>query len=561
MLKKIVKLFSLKDFLRVNLFFQAVVVGVIAGFLVVCFKQTVEASFAWVQQSVLTLETAKKLFFLPFVTTLGGAFAGWLVFGFASETSGSGIPYIKAVLMRVGLMVRLRSIIVKFLAGVAGIGTGMPLGREGPSVQLGAGAGALTAKLFNLQGTHAECLIAAGSGAALGAVFNAPIAATIFVFEELLHRFSAVMLFPVLVATVTASSVMRWLLGNHPSFEVPFLSGTVGVQSLVVCLFLGLVCGAAGVLFSGLILYFRGFFSRLKTLPQWMKPAFAGFVVGCIGLLMPLALGAGNQSIELILYHHLSLDVIVILFVVRFFLTPFCFGSGTAGGIFLPMLMLGAFLGYLSALGADMLGAEVNYVVIALSGMAAFMTAVARTPITAVVMVFEMTGGYGYILPIMLATAAADLVAARFGCGPIYTLLQRKYLQQAPKAQKLSKIKVVDVMKECEMFLLEMMPLNKVKKIFYTYKAEIFPVIDSHKQLVGCLRLQNLENALIEKQKHALLVRDIMDPVPLRVYLEASLYDVYFQMVEEDQDFAFIVDENLVLQGFLYRQDIVQFVL
>ena len=111
------------------------------------------------------------------------------------------------------------------------------------------------------------------------------------------------------------------------------------------------------------------------------------------------------------------------------------------------------------------------------------------------------------------------------------------------------------------MFFFFFLPLNKVKKIFYTYKAEIFPVIDSHKQLVGCLRLQNLENALIEKQKHALLVRDIMDPVPLRVYLEASLYDVYFQMVEEDQDFAFIVDENLVLQGFLYRQDIVQFVL
>ena len=551
MLKKRVSPMFLKKVIQPSFLLQAMCVGVIAGVFVVLFKLAVELSFGMVQKNLVALNFTGPWFYLPVVTTLGGAVAGWLVFRFAPETSGSGIPYIKAVLSRVGLIVRLRSIVIKFLAGVAGIGTGMPLGREGPSVQLGAGAGALVAKIFGRRGTHGDSLIAAGSGAALGAVFNAPIAGTVFVFEELLHRFSAVMLFPVLVATVTAASVMRFVLGNHPSFDVPAFAADIGWESLIVCLVLGGVCGVAAVLFSHLVFYFRQAFAAAKFLPYWAKPALAGFIVGMVGLVLPLALGAGNQAIEALLYHQLSWDVIVVLLVVRFVLTPFCFGSGTAGGIFLPMLMIGAFIGCLLAYGADALGAEVSYGVIALSGMAAFMAAVARTPITAVVMVFEMTGGYGYILPIMLATATADYVAGRFGHEPIYTLLQFNYMQQSPKAKKLSEIKVTEAVEAVDTSLSEDMVLSEALLCFESRKEKVVPVINAYQQLVGAVSAHDVDNALIESIDLPIRVCDVMNPSPLMVMKSESLYQAYFKMNDSGKNYAFVIDNGHKLLGIL----------
>ena len=556
MLKKRVSPMFLKKVIQPSFLLQAMCVGVIAGVFVVLFKLAVESSFGMVQKNLVALNFTGPWFYLPVVTTLGGAVAGWLVFRFAPETSGSGIPYIKAVLSRVGLIVRLRSIVIKFLAGVAGIGTGMPLGREGPSVQLGAGAGALVAKIFGRRGTHGDSLIAAGSGAALGAVFNAPIAGTIFVFEELLHRFSAVMLFPVLVATVTAASVMRFVLGDYPSFEVPAFAVEIGWQSLIVCLVLGGICGVAAVLFSYLVFYFRQVFAAAKSLPYWAKPALAGLVVGMVGLVLPLALGAGNQAIEALLYHRLSWDVIMILLVVRFVLTPLCFGSGTAGGIFLPMLMIGAFIGCLLAYGADALGAEVSYGVIALAGMAAFMAAVARTPITAVVMVFEMTGGYGYILPIMLATAAADYVAGRLGHEPIYTLLQLNYMQQSPKAKKLSEIKVADAVEAIDASVSEDLVLSEALSCFESGDGKVVPVVNGGKQLVGAVSLHDVDNALIEATGLPIRVRDVMNPSPLMVMMNESLYQAYFKMNDSGKNYAFVVDKEHKLLGILQRSRI-----
>ena len=149
------------------------------------------------------------------ITTLGGLAAGFVVYKFAPETSGSGIPYVKISLLKSGRLIRVRTIFVKFIAGVLGIGTGLSLGREGPSVQLGAGAGSFIGKIFKLDEHNRDKLIASGAGAAIGATFNAPIAGTLFVLEELIHRFTPSMLFPTLVATVVSASVARHFLGAN----------------------------------------------------------------------------------------------------------------------------------------------------------------------------------------------------------------------------------------------------------------------------------------------------------------------------------------------------------
>ena len=170
------------------------------------------------------------------------------------------------------------------------------------------------------------------------------------------------------------------------------------------------------------IFFFNNFYSRIK-IPNYIKPALAGFLTGLAGLFLPYILSSGNGSVEMLFKGELPIVLVCIIFCAKFIITPLCFGSGAAGGIFLPMLMLGSFLGYITGFGANLLGAEVNLVAISSLGMAGFLASVSRTPLTAVVMVFEMTGGYECILPLMLTAAIADMVAEKMKHKPIYTEL------------------------------------------------------------------------------------------------------------------------------------------
>ena len=341
--------YFLQEIARSKIILQAILVGLISGLLVVLFKVCINKLFALIQNYISQFDLIHKLFIFPIITTFGGLISGILVYKFAPETKGSGIPFVKMVMARMGNITRVRSIVVKFIAGVAGIGTGLSLGREGPSVQLGAGAGALVGKMFKMLGTDQGKLIASGAGSAIGATFNAPIAGTIFVLEELVNKFSASLLFPVLVATVTASSVARYFLGNNPSFTIPYITHDLSFEGISVCIILGIVAGFLGVAFAKVIYKNNELFEKMDVVPNWLKPAVAGFVIGVVGIFIPYVLGSGNLSVDLLLQHKLSLSIVLLVFVVKFFITPFCFGSGAVGGIFLPMLMLGSFLGYIVA--------------------------------------------------------------------------------------------------------------------------------------------------------------------------------------------------------------------
>ena len=325
-----------------KLFWQACLVGLLTGLIVVLFRLGIENLFGF----VMTNFYSHPLIFL-FVTTLGGLIAGIFVYKFAPETSGSGIPYVKLSLLRSGRLIRIRTIFVKFISGVLGIGTGLSLGREGPSVQLGAGAGSFVGKLFKLDGNNRDKLIASGAGAAIGATFNAPVAGTLFVLEELIHKFTPSMLFPTLVATVISAATARHFLGNNPSFNITLPPITLEGSMIFVCIILGLFCGVLGVLFSKTIFFFNNLYSKIK-LPNYTKPAIAGFLTGLAGLSLPYILSSGNGSVEMLMKGEFPILMVVIIFAAKFIITPLCFGSGAAGGIFLPMLMLGSFLGYMT---------------------------------------------------------------------------------------------------------------------------------------------------------------------------------------------------------------------
>lgn len=547
--------YFLQEIARSKIILQAVMVGLISGLLVVFFKVSISKLFEFIQNFISQFDLSHKLLIFPLITTLGGLISGVLVFKFAPETKGSGIPFVKMVMARMGNITRVRTIVVKFLAGVAGIGTGLSLGREGPSVQLGAGAGALVGKIFKMKGTDQGKLIAAGAGSAIGATFNAPIAGTIFVLEELVNKFSASLLFPVLVATVTASSVARHFLGNNPSFTIPYITHDLSFEGISVCIILGIVAGFLGVAFAKIIYKNNEFFEKMDKIPNWLKPAIAGFGIGVIGIFIPYVLGSGNLSVDLLLQHKLALSVIVLVFAVKFFVTPFCFGSGAAGGIFLPMLMLGSFLGYIVASIFNMFGFHVDVVVMAMIGMGAFLASVARTPITAVVMVFEMTAGYTHILPIMLSAAIADLIAEKLNHRPIYASLVVNQVK-SPEAKLLSSLLVKNYMKTDLVCFSSNMTISTVQEKIKNYSFKTYPVKNDKNKLLGLITKSDIEDAIFQGVDTNTEINKLMNPSPVTIEPSENLYIAYFRLHSNNAQCLVVVDKNNKIKGLITRQDI-----
>lgn len=547
--------YFLQEIVRSKIIVQAILVGLISGMLVVGFKVSINSLFWTIQKFLSAFPTWQKALIFPLITTLGGLISGFLVFKFAPETKGSGIPYVKMTMARMGNMTRIRSIVVKFFAGVAGIGTGLSLGREGPSVQLGAGAGALVGRLFKMSGTNQDKLIAAGAGSAIGATFNAPIAGTIFVLEELVQKFTPALLFPVLVATVSAASLARHFLGSNPSFDLPKLQGGITLENIPVCIILGLVAGLLGVLFSKVIFFNNKLFDKMSKIPNYFKPAIAGLAVGLIGLVIPYVLGSGNFSVDLLLQHKFSLGLVLIIFIAKFFVTPFCFGSGAAGGIFLPMLMLGSFLGYIVSTVCNSFGFHTDPIVIAILGMGAFLSAVARTPITAVVMVFEMTGGYSHILPIMLSAAIADLVAEKLNQKPIYASL----IVQNSKfgdAKILSELKVQDYMHRDVKTLTPTTTILEASKKIAEYKYKVYPVINEFGKILGVVTRYDVEDAIFQGNPTTMTLNKIMNPSPVVISANKDLYVAYFRLHTNNIDKLPVIDKRKRLCGIISREDI-----
>lgn len=547
--------YFLQEIARSKIILQAVMVGLISGLLVVFFKVSINKLFEFIQNFISQFNLSHKLLIFPLITTLGGLISGVLVFKFAPETKGSGIPFVKMVMARMGNITRVRTIVIKFLAGVAGIGTGLSLGREGPSVQLGAGAGALVGKIFKMKGTDQGKLIAAGAGSAIGATFNAPIAGTIFVLEELVNKFSASLLFPVLVATVTASSVARHFLGNNPSFTIPYITHDLSFEGISVCIILGIVAGFLGVAFAKIIYKNNEFFEKMDKIPNWLKPAIAGFGIGVIGIFIPYVLGSGNLSVDLLLQHKLALSVVVLVFAVKFFVTPFCFGSGAAGGIFLPMLMLGSFLGYIVASIFNMFGFHVDVVVMAMIGMGAFLASVARTPITAVVMVFEMTAGYTHILPIMLSAAIADLIAEKLNHRPIYASLIVNQ-GKSQEAKLLSSLLVKNYMKTDLVCFSSNMTISMVQEKIKNYSFKTYPVKNDKNKLLGLITKSDIEDAIFQGVDTNTEINKLMNPSPVTIEPSENLYIAYFRLHSNNAQCLVVVDKNNKIKGLITRQDI-----
>lgn len=351
--------------------------------------------------------------------------AVWLVRRFAPRASGSGIPHVEAVLNEELKPAPFRLIPVKFAGGALAIGAGLALGREGPSVQIGASLAHLCGKVFRRSWADCRVLMAAGAGAGLAVAFNAPIAGAVFVLEELVRRFETRIAIAALGASATAMTVARIFLGDAPDLHVAPLPYP-GPLALALFLVLGIIAGFAAVAYNRTLLATISLAEKLRSWPVELRAALVGAAVGLIAWNAPQLVGGGELLTQQTLDGGSAIGVLAAVFLLRFILGAVSYAAKTPGGLFAPMLVLGAQLGLLFALAANCalpdLGASPT--AFAIVGMAAFFTGVVRAPITGIVLITEMTASFTMLLPILAACFAAMLLPTLLNNAPIHTSLR-----------------------------------------------------------------------------------------------------------------------------------------
>jgi chloride channel protein, CIC family len=361
------------------------------------------------------------------ISAIATGLAAWLVRKFAPGAKGSGIPDVEAVLRDEQPPPSLILIPVKFLGGVLAMGAGLALGREGPTVQMGAGIGHFIATAFRRNQDDVKALLAAGAGAGLATAFSAPLAGAVFVLEELVRRFDTRITVTTLCASGSAIAVARLLLGNGPDFRLEPLPYS-GFATVPIFLVLGALTGLMGVAYNHVLL---GALAAAERLGRWLsaevRAATVGAAVGLLAWFGPGLVGGGDAITQHTLAGGESVMIVSAVFLVRFGLGPVSYTAGTPGGLFAPMLVLGAqsglVLGTLFCRWSPYLAERPE--AFAVVGMAPFFTAVVRAPVTGIILVTEMTGCFTLLLPMLLACFAAMTVAILLGDPPIYDSLSR----------------------------------------------------------------------------------------------------------------------------------------
>jgi CIC family chloride channel protein len=408
----------------------ATLVGLGSGIVAVLFQQALQLAEGTRTSLLAHLHAfpAWGWLVLPVLAGVSAGLAGWLTSRFAPEASGSGIPHVKGVLMHVRSLNWLRVLPVKFVGGVLAIGAGLSLGREGPTVQMGAAVGKAVGDGLRLPRRTRGQLIAAGAGAGLAAAFNAPLAGFIFTIEELRRELSPLTYGPALIAAVVADVVTRTFTGQVPSFYVTGYP-MPPLSALPLFAVVGGLAGLVGVVFNHSLLWTLRRFHSWTGIPVWLRAGLVGVVAGLVGWWLPQAIGGGHSTAEAVLRGQYAavgcVAFLVVLFVAKLVMTIVSYGAGVPGGIFAPLLVLGSLVGLMTGQVSGLAFPEVarTPAAFAVVGMAAAFSSIVRAPLTGIVLILEMTSNYDQLLALLVACMVAFLVAERLGNKPIYEAL------------------------------------------------------------------------------------------------------------------------------------------
>jgi len=426
---------------------------------------------------------------------------GYLLYKYFPDARGSGVPQTKAALFAREGRITLRTVLGKFFCTSATLASGIPLGREGPSVQVGGGIASVLGRLLGLRTEQVQNLIPVGAAAAIAAAFNTPLAAVVFALEEIMGDLHAPVMGAVVLASATSWMVLRVLLGNNPLFKVPQYK-LVHPAEFAVYAVLGVAGGVVSAAFTRLLLGMRARFLRFPQKTVWFQPLAGGLLVGLVGWFVPQVLGVGYGYVGDALNGNMAFKMMLLLVVLKLFTVTTSYASGNAGGIFGPALFIGAMLGgtvgtvahhwfpaYTATPGAY-----------ALVGMGAAFAGIVRAPMTSVLMIFEMTQDYAVIVPLMIANLVSLFIASRLQHEPIYEALAVQdgiHLPSAATRQRYGQRQVRKVMQTARQLLPAEITVREALERVLSTEFRTWLLTD-RRGVVGVISLARLEREMAD---------------------------------------------------------------
>lgn len=589
--KRFLELFSTSN--TEAIFIAAAVVGIGTGLGGVLFISMIE----WIKDFLfnwlpVTFPTIGRGWIL-IAPIIGGLIAGPIIAFFAAEAKGNGIPEVmKAIAINRG-KIRPQVVVAKVLASSACIGSGGSAGREGPIVQVGAALGSTIAQKLNFSESKVRNLVACGAAAGISATFNAPITGVLFAVEILLGELSIEGVGSILLSSVSASVITRAIIGDHPAFSIPFYTLTNPLQIFLHFL-LGVAGAFVGVMFVKLLYLLEDKFDHWKF-PNALKPAVGGLAVGIIGFSSPALLstfnnipadqlraglpiiqnipdvyGSGYATITNALLGQMPIGLMFGLLILKILATGFTLGSGNSGGDFAPVLFMGAMAGGVFGWATEAIFPTIsggNIGLYAMVGMAAVFAAATRAPLTAILLVFEMTDNYRILVPLMAAVFTSTLIAEKIQKESIYTLkLVRKGIRlfRGRDVDVMSSVLAEEVMDKDPVTVENNMPLSELIDLFQITNSHGFPVLDDNNRLVGIVSLQdihkvtnkdpeNIKNLRVSDVVHFNLTTAFPDETISEVLLRMAPYDLSrIPIVDRDDPHKLIgvVRRNSIIRAY-----------
>lgn len=537
--------------------FEACLIGLVAGLAGVFLKLGVGWLGSW---RVATSTVIPAWILLPSVGLFGGLLTGFLVERLAPETAGSGIPHVKAALGGVNLSLDFRVAVAKLLTTILAVGSGLTLGRQGPTVQIGASLAGWIGHLMPTSPDYRRQLIACGAAAGLAAGFNAPIAGVLFVVEELLHDVSGLTLGTAIIASFIGAVVSQLLGGDTLNLNLREYPTSFEAQEIPFYILLGILAGLLGALFSKGIIAGLQFNKRTLKLGLPARIALAGIICGSVIAFLPETFRNNTGLREFLLTGEANGTTSLIALIAHFFLTIISAASGAPGGLFAPSLVMGSALGHIvGIIQANSLGVGLP-ATYALAGMGAFFCAVSRAPITAVVIVFEITADFKLVLPLMICSVVAYLVAEKVDSGSLYDrLLECNGIQLTkakPATDTLSDLIAANVMQRRVETLSSLLTFDEVMQAFSRSHHRGFPVVENGK-LVGIISQTDLAKASEQNLSGKTLLKEFMTAQPIAVKAKDTLSEVLYRLNHYNISRLPVV-EGRHLVGIITRSDIIR---
>jgi CIC family chloride channel protein len=558
----------------------AVVIGVFGGFGAILFRLAIRVfqrvffgSWHYSLDYLLQLPWYYKLF----APAAGGLIIGPIVYHLAREARGHGVPEVMESIVMRGGAIRARVMFAKIAASAVCIGSGGSVGREGPIVQIGSALGSTFGQLLRVKGSRLRTLVACGTAAGIAATFNAPIAGALFAMEVILSDFGISQFSPIVVSSVTATVVSRHFLGDFPAFVIPQYN-LISIFEMIPYALLGGIAAFVALAFITVLYKAEDLFEKVPG-PGFIKPVVGGIMVGTIGIAYPHIFGVGYDTISLALENQLMWYILLLLVFLKMLATSVTIGSGGSGGVFAPSLFLGACLGGLVGTLVHTLFPAITATsgAYALVGMGAVAAGAMHAPITAIIIIFELTNDYRIILPLMIACIISVLITSRLKRDSIYTLkLSRRgiNLSKGQEINVLSSLPVSSVMETDSETVNARTPFRQLVDLTVHSPHASFFVIDEQERLMGAISVHDVRRLIYESDglgpivvAHDLMnpLRDVFTPndtldTVMRAFGDMNIEELPVVEDKQTRRFIGVVSKNNVIEAYnqaIFKRDMI----